>query len=135
MDFSRRLFRQLLAALFLSSPWLSSEAAEPLPAWAGRAPNGATVRVAVAPPENPRYQHLAWPKAVRAADGTVVLGYLAGTHHGNGSCPAVSVSTDGGQTFTAPNVLKEFGPGMEYTNSGNMALGLAHDGAVILLAH
>jgi hypothetical protein len=40
------------------------------------------------------------------------------------------------KTFSrAADVLKEFGPGKEYGNSGNMALGLAHDGAVLLLAH
>jgi hypothetical protein len=109
--------------------------ASPLPAWAGRAPNGDSVRIAVAPPENPRFQHLAWPKAVRTAQGAIVLGYLAGTHHGDESCPAVSLSTDGGKTFSPPNVLREFGPGKDYTNSGNMALGLAHDGSVLLLAH
>jgi len=110
-------------------------AAQPLPPWAGKAPNSEMVRIAVEPPANPRFAHLAWPKAVRTADGTIVLGFLAGTHHGNESCPAVSISTDGGKTFSAPNVLKEFGPGQTYTNSGNMALGLAHDGAVLLLAH
>ncbi len=105
------------------------------PPWAGRAPNGDVVRVAVAPPENPRFEHLAWPKAVRTTDGTIVLGCLAGTHHGDESCPAVSLSTDGGKTFTTPQVLREFDPGKDYTNSGNMALGLAHDGSVLLLAH
>jgi len=114
---------------------LLATAAEPLPLWAGRSPTGEVVRIAVAPPANPRFEHLAWPKAVRTADGTIVLGFLAGTHHGSESCPAVSLSTDGGRTFSAPNVLKEFGPGREYGNSGNMALGLAHDGAVLLLAH
>jgi hypothetical protein len=109
--------------------------ADDLPPWAGRAPNGDKIRVAVAPPENPRFEHLAWPKAVRTADGTIILGCLAGTHHGNESCPAVSISTDAGQTFTPPHILREFGPGKDYTNSGNMALGLAHDGTVILLAH
>ncbi len=110
-------------------------ASEPLPPWAGKAPNGDVVRVAVKPPANPRFEHLAWPKAVRTADGTIVLGFLAGTHHGSESCPAVSVSTDGGKTFTPPQVLREFGPGKDYGNSGNMALGLAHDGSVLLLAH
>ncbi len=122
-----------LAVVFLSL-W-STAVAEPLPAWAARATGGGAVRMAVPPPENPRFAHLAWPKAVRTADGTIVLGYLAGTHHGDASCPAVSISTDGGKSFSPPNVLREFGPGMEYTNSGNMALGVAHDGAVILLAH
>ncbi|MES2696883.1 MAG: sialidase family protein [Verrucomicrobiota bacterium] len=129
---NRRLFCFLALAPLVSTPLLASDA---LPAWAGKAPNGDTVRVAVTPPENPRFAHLAWPKAVRVADGTIVLGYQAGTHHGDASCPAVSISTDGGKTFSAPQVLKEFGPGMEYTNSGNMALGVAHDGSVILLSH
>lgn len=126
------LVQALAAGLLLALPL---RAADDLPAWAGRAPNGDTVRIAVAAPENPRFSHLAWPKAVRTADGTIVLGYLAGTHHGSESCPAVSRSTDGGKTFSTPHVLKEFGPGQTYTNSGNMALGLAHDGAVLLLAH
>lgn len=124
-----------LASLICLCGWCGTFAAEPLPAWAGRAPNGDLVRIAVSPPANPRFAHLAWPKAVRTADGTIVLGYLAGTHHGSESCPAVSISTDGGKTFSPPQVLKEFGPGQEYANSGNMALGLAHDGAVLLLAH
>jgi hypothetical protein len=109
--------------------------AEPAPAWAGIAPDGTSARIAVAPTSNPRFTHLAWPKAVRTEDGTIVLGYQIGTHHGDASCPAVSISTDGGKTFSPPQVLREFGPGMEYTNSGNMALGLAHDGSVILLSH
>jgi hypothetical protein len=124
-----------LVVLLLVSQVMGALATEPLPPWAGRTPNGDPVRIAVSPPTNPRFEHLAWPKAVRTGDGTVVLGYLAGTHHGNESCPAVSYSTDSGRTFSLPNVLKEFGPGKEYTNSGNMALGLAHDGSVLLLAH
>lgn len=91
--------------------------------------------MAVAPVELPRFAHLSWPKALRTADGIIVLGYLAGSEHTLGNCPVVSVSTDDGRTFSPPHVLREFGPGHEYTNSGNMALGLAHDGAVILLAH
>jgi len=113
----------------------TAAAAADLPPWAAHAPNGDSVRVAVTPPTNPRFEHLAWPKAVRTADGTIVLGYLAGTHHGSESCPAVSISTDGGKSFTQPQVLREFGPGKDYGNSGNMALGIAHDGAVLLLAH
>lgn len=106
-----------------------------LPAWAGRAPDGTKPRIAVGATDDPRYVHLAWPKAVRTADGTIVLGYQAGTLHGDGSSPAISISTDGGKTFTPPKILKEFGPGHEYTNSGNMAIGVAHDGAVIVLSH
>ncbi len=120
--------------LLLLIPSLTLCAAENF-AWAGTTPDGTSVRIAVGPTDNPRFQHLAWPKAVRTADGTIVLGYQIGTHHGDHSSPAVSISTDDGKTFSAPNILREFGPGMEYTNSGNMAIGLAHDGAVILLAH
>ena len=105
------------------------------PPWAGTVPEGAPPRIAVAPTDNPRFVHLAWPKAVRTPKGTLVLGYQIGTHHGDGSCPAVSISTDDGGTFSAPNILREFGPGLEYTNSGNMAIGVAHDGAVIILSH
>lgn len=123
---------RFLAALTLATPLLPADS---LPAWAGRSPDGQPVRIAVAPTGNPRFAHLAWPKAVRTADGTIVLGYQIGTHHGDGSCPAVSISTDEGRTFSPPQVLREFGPGMEYTNSGNMAIGLAHDGAVIILSH
>jgi hypothetical protein len=129
---SRRFNCCLAAAVLFAS---TQAFAEDLPPWAGRGTNGEVVRIAVTPPKNPRFAHLAWPKAVRTADGVIVLGYLAGTHHGNESCPAVSISTDGGNSFTEPQVLKEFGAGQEYTNSGNMALGIAHDGAVILLAH
>jgi hypothetical protein len=123
---------RLLLSLTLAAATLRADAP---PAWAGSTPEGQASRIAVAPTSNPRFVHLAWPKAVRTANGTIVLGYQIGTHHGNGSCPAVSLSTDDGRTFTPPHVLREFGPGMEYTNSGNMAIGLAHDGAVIILSH
>jgi hypothetical protein len=111
-----------------------SQAVAENPSWAARAPDG-VVRIAVPPPSNPRFEHLAWPKAVRTSDGTIVLGYQAGTHHGDQSCPAVSISTDGGATFSPPQILREFGPEHEYSNSGNMALGIAHDGSVVLLSH
>lgn len=127
-----RLFVIALTTLRPCGSWL--EAAES-PAWAGRAPNGDVVRVAVPAPENSRFAHLAWPKAVRTADGTLVLGYLMGAAHVGNSCPTVSISTDHGKTFSAPHVLKEFGPGRDYADSGNMAMGIAPDGAVIVLAH
>ncbi len=106
-----------------------------LPDWAGRASRGDSIRIVVPAPENPRFHHVSWPKAVRTADGTIVLGYLAGPQHVGQNCPAVSLSSDGGKTFSAPNILREFGPGHTYGSSGNMALGIAHDGAVLLLAH
>lgn len=93
-------------------------------------------RLIVAAPENPRYAHLSWPKIVRCNDGTLVLAYSAGRYHGGGGegCPAVSVSTDAGQTFSRPQILKEITRAGTYDNCGNFALGLAKDGAVVLLA-
>jgi BNR repeat protein len=90
----------------------------------------------VAAPENPRYAHLSWPKVTRCNDGTLVLAYSAGRYHGEGGegCPAVSLSTDRGQTFTKPQVLMEFTKDGTYDNCGNIALGVAPDGAVVMLA-
>lgn len=103
---------------------------------AARNAAGAPVRIAVAPPEDPRFAHLSWNKALRTPSGTIVLAYIAGAYHGDhgGGCPAVSRSTDGGRTFSPPNMLREFGPGRDYTASGNLAIGLAPDGALVLLA-
>jgi hypothetical protein len=93
-------------------------------------------RVIIAAPENPRFAHLSWPKVARTKDGTLVVAYVAGRFHGThgAGCPAVSVSTDGGKTFTPPKILKEYGPGDTYTSGGNVALGIADDGAVVLLS-
>ena len=92
--------------------------------------------VVVPAPEDPRFAHLAWPKIIKAGDGTLVLAYSAGRFHGNGGegCPAVSVSTDNGETFSPPHILREFDQTTTYDNSANTALGLAEDGAVVLLA-
>ncbi len=97
---------------------------------------GTPVRIAVTPPQDPRFAHLSWNKALRTAKGTLVLAYVAGAFHGNhgGGCPAVSRSTDGGRAFPPPKVLRQFGPGRDYTASGNLALGVASDGALVLLA-
>src|SRR3954470_23570011 len=80
-------------------------------------------RVIVAAPADPAIAHLAWPKAVRLRDGGLVVAYVAGRFHGThgGGCPAVSVSTDGGKTFSPPYVLKHYGPGDTYTSGGNVA--------------
>jgi len=72
---------------------------------------------------------------VRTADGTIVLGFLAGTHHGDESCPLFPSHGRRQYVLPAPNILREFGRDTEYSNSGNLALGVAHDGAVLLLAH
>ncbi|MCA8983259.1 MAG: exo-alpha-sialidase [Planctomycetaceae bacterium] len=104
--------------------------------WKARQPSGVPVRVAVEPPEDARFAHLSWNKVVRTPRGTLVLAYVAGTFHGNhgGGCPAVSRSVDNGESFSAPHVLREFGPGQDYSHCGNLALGLTGDGALILLA-
>ena len=97
---------------------------------------GGTARIAVEAPRDKRFAHLSWPKVVRRDDGTIVLAYIAGVFHGDhgGGSPAVSVSTDEGKTFTSPQVLRRFGPEEDYTQSGNLALGIAPDGAFVLLA-
>ena len=97
---------------------------------------GDELRIIVEAPENPRFAHLAWPKIVKARDGTLVLAYSAGRYHGNGGegCPAVSVSKDGGRTWSQPNILREFDQSMDLNNSANTALGVAEDGSIVLLA-
>ena len=115
-------------------PCAASRAAEPLLEWAAKQTDGGPVRIAIPAPKDARFAHLAWPKAIRAADGSIVVAYLAGIYHGGGGSPAVSYSADGGKTFAAPNILREFGPGKDYANSGNLGLAVADDGAIALLA-
>jgi hypothetical protein len=93
-------------------------------------------RVIIAAPEDPSLAHVAWPKVVRTADGTLVVAAIAGEFHGThgGGCPVTAYSTDGGATFSPLQVLKRYGPGLEYTSAGNCALGVAEDGAVVLLS-
>jgi len=123
----------LLSLLLVTTlSWAQSSS---VPDWAGRSPDGTPARIAVPAPENPRFHHLGWPKALRTANGTIVLGFLSGKKHPGENCPMVCVSSDGGKTFSEPQMLREFGAGRDYDASGNMALGLAHDGAVLLLAH
>jgi hypothetical protein len=121
----------VLGALAWASPAFAAEA---LPAWAAHQPDGGAVRIAIEPPAGERFAHLAWPKAVRARDGTIVVACLAGISHGGSGCPAVSISTDNGKTFSPPNVLREFGKDKDYANSGNLAIAVAEDGALVLLA-
>jgi len=90
-------------------------------------------RVIVSPSDD-RLPHLAWPKIVKTRDGTLVLGYVAARTRTAGGCPAVSLSHDGGRTFTKPHLLAEFGEGKEYLHSGNLAIGVAGDGAIVVLA-
>jgi hypothetical protein len=91
-------------------------------------------RVVVSAPADARYAHLAWPKVVRTREGTLVLAYVAGRAHTVGGCPAVSCSRDGGRMFNPPRVLREFSNRADYAHCGNVALGLAGDGSVVLLA-
>ncbi len=105
-------------------------------AWKARNLSGGEVRVAVPAPADARFAHLSWNKVVRTQKGTLVLACVAGTFHGlhGGGCPAVARSTDGGAIFSEPEILREFGPGLDYTCCGNVALGIAEDGALVLLA-
>lgn len=92
-------------------------------------------RVLVAAPADARHAHLSWPKLVRAGDGTLVMAYCAGRFHGNGGegCPAVSISKDQGKTFTAPKILRNFDRETPNDACGNLAIGMAGDGAVVLM--
>lgn len=92
------------------------------------------VRLLVSPPSHPRHAHLGWPKIVRTPSGVLVLGCIAGPWHFSGGCPAVCRSTDGGRTFSALQVLATFDEATHYHHCGNIALGQAADGALVLLA-
>lgn len=91
-------------------------------------------RLLIPAPADERYAHLAWPKITRTPQGTLVVACSAARAHTVDGCPAVSVSRDGGETFSEPHILKQFDRTMQYRHSGNTALGIADDGAVILLA-
>lgn len=110
--------------------------ADPLPAWAARNTAGNPVRLAVAAPADPASAHLAWPKVIRTQSGAVVIAVCAGQGHNTGSSgPAVARSTDGGQTFGPLQVLMRFpADDPRYLDCGNIALGQAEDGALLLLA-
>ena len=93
-------------------------------------------KLAVEPPANPRFAHLAWPRLTQTSRGTIIASYIAARfhgQHGEGS-PAISISKDRGCALTPPQVLHEFSADDDYTHSGNTALGVADDGAVINLA-
>jgi hypothetical protein len=94
-------------------------------------------KVVVAGPEEERVRHLSWPKIVRTANGTLVLGYSAGIgHNRGGSGLAVSVSKDDGLSFSPPKLLTYFpDDDRRYDDMGNLAMGLADDGkSVVILA-
>lgn len=92
--------------------------------------------IALPPPADAAKAHLAWPKMARTPAGTILLACIAGRFHGSHGegCPVVSVSRDGAQSFSEPHVLREFGPDRDYSCSGNMAIGVAPDGALVALA-
>ncbi|MCL4205194.1 MAG: glycoside hydrolase [Pirellulaceae bacterium] len=92
-------------------------------------------RLLVASPDDAAVAHLSWPKIVTTSDGTLVLAYSAGKGHNiGGSGPAVSRSTDGGATFSRPQVLIRFpDDDARYRDCGNMALGIAGGGRVVVL--
>ena len=93
-------------------------------------------RLLVPAPKDARFAHLSWPKVATCLDGTLVVACSAGRFHVSGGegCPAVSISTDGGETFSAPHIVGKFTRGDECDHCGNLALGVAEDGSVVLLA-
>lgn len=93
-------------------------------------------RLLVPAPTAPKIAHLSWPKIVATPNGNLVLAYSAGVGHNiGGSGPAVSISTDRAATFSSPHLLAYFpDDDARYRDCGNLALGVAGDGAVVLLA-
>ncbi len=92
--------------------------------------------VLVPSPPDKAICHLAWPKLARAKNGALVLAYSAGAGHNIGASGlAVSLSEDGGRSFSPPELLCYYPKhGEPYRDVGNLALGVGNDGAVILLA-
>jgi hypothetical protein len=93
-------------------------------------------RVLVTAPTEMAFKHLSWPKIACTAKGTLVLAYSAGIGHNIGASGlAVSVSSDGGKSFSPPSMLKIFpADDGRYRDCGNLAIGIAGDGAVVVLA-
>lgn len=93
-------------------------------------------RVIVPAAEDPRTRHLSWPKIVRTNDGVLVLAYSAGVgHNAGGSGLAVSISEDGGESFSPPKLLCYFpDEDARYRDIGNLALGISEEGSILLLA-
>jgi hypothetical protein len=81
-------------------------------------------------------RHLSWPKIVRTQSGALILAYSAGLGHNQGASGlAVSVSRDQGISFPVPKTLRRFpSDDARYRDCGNLAIGIAADGAVVLLA-
>ncbi|WP_417740259.1 sialidase family protein [Rosistilla oblonga] len=96
---------------------------------------GSSNQIIVPAPEAARFCHFSWPKVTKADDGGIVVASIAGRKHVNGDgCPAVSVSNDGGKSFTSPHVLKTFDSTMKYQRAANLAIGKAENGAIVLMA-
>ena len=114
----------------------SAIAGPALPAWAAVNRTGQPVRIAVSPQDDGNGAHLSWPKVIRTTTGTTILAYSAGRGHNiGGSALAVSLSHDNGQTFSAPRELIRFPEDDDrYRDCGNIALGLAEDGSILLFA-
>ncbi len=124
---------RLFTLCLLLATTVSAEIPEAI--WAARTPEGSLGRIAIAAPADSRFAHLGWPKALRTRDGTLVLACLAGPNHGGpGGSPAVALSHDNGHTFSPLQIIREFGAGHDFRHSGNLALGLAPDGALVLVA-
>lgn len=132
----RRLCAALTTFALPVSLALGSPSADALAPWVAANRAGPPVRIAVAPAADDAYQHLSWPKVVRTENGTVLVSYSAGIGHNHGgSGIAVARSTDGGASFAPAQILMRFpDDDPRFRDCGNHALGIAPDGAVLLLA-
>lgn len=108
---------------------------DPQPVWAARSHDRSVAQdpvIAIPAPQETAYAHLGWPKALHLGEDQVLLALLAGQSHLSGGCPAFAKSNDRGASFAPPTVLRTLEDG--YSNSGNLAIGTAADGAIILLS-
>lgn len=91
-------------------------------------------RIVVRAPEDPSYQHLGWPKMAQAANGDLVLCYVAAKTHREGGAPACSVSSDQGRTFSPPRILLETAKSSDTGHTWNLALGRTPRNDLLLVA-
>ena len=81
-------------------------------------------RVIVQAPADAARQHLAWPKVVRTDSGLVLV-CVSGARHGavDDACEASSISTDGGENWSAPSYFTYPASTADWPYKGNLALG------------
>ena len=83
-----------------------------------------TPRAILHAPAEAVHQHLAWPKVVKSDSGLVLV-CVSGARHGavDDACEAASISTDGGENWSAPSYFTYPASAADWPYKGNLALG------------